>query len=112
MLELSLGDVCEVPAAASPNFPNGLRDQPGAHLLNVPFRASGGAGQIALLAGPGVRAQVDMDSPGSRAARCGRAHHAEPIIKPIANRRRPPSRPPTPSLRRGRSPWALLVSNQ
>jgi hypothetical protein len=50
------------PATLIPS--NGLRDQLGADLLGVPLHASDGAGQRALLAGPGVSAQVDVDPPG------------------------------------------------
>ena len=65
MFEPSFGDIGDGASCRFTELPfNRLRNQRGADLLGVPLCASDGAGEVTLLAGARVSAEVDVDSPG------------------------------------------------
>jgi hypothetical protein len=65
VLEPAVGDVLDGARSGLAELPSdGLCSQLGAHLVGVALRLPDGAGQVPLLTGPGVGAQVDVDSPG------------------------------------------------
>src|SRR5438094_733694 len=103
MLEPALADVRDGSSGGFAEFPaNCLRDELGANLLGVPFRAPDRPGQVALLAGPGVSTQVDVDSPGVPAPHDVAMHtrHGtpDPLPSPLPSEGPRPPAPPCSAL--------------